>query len=277
MLNTMCPVRQHQATQSRPRTACTELAPLALQARELHIGGVAAAGSPQLKAALPRMAVLAGIWAGLAGLLLAAGEIVVHSAAITDFDHHTTRVVVSSRTAALSSVMKVVTWLGSWVAILVAAAIIALLVITRRLPGLAAVVAVFAWAGESGGVRIGKEVVLRSRPPEAIWLVRAHGWSFPSGHAASACLAFTVLAVCVATLARPRAVRVLAWLIAGLAIAAVAFSRVELGVHWATDVIAGVVFTASWLTAIAVVLGPRLRHPEPVADQVGGPEPLPLR
>ncbi len=172
--------------------------------------------------------------------------------------------------------MKAVTWLGSWVAVLVAAAIIALLVFTRRLPVLAAVVAVFAWAGAAGGVRIGKEVVSRSRPPKAIWLVRAHGWSFPSGHAASACLVFTILAVCVAGLARHRAARILGWLIAGLAIAAVAFSRVELGVHWITDVIAGVVFTASWLTAIAILLGDRLRQPEPILDQASGPESLPL-
>ena len=242
----------------------------------LHIDGVAAAGSPQLKAVLPRMAVLAGICAGLVGLLIAAGEAVVHSAAITHFDHHTTSLVVSSRPAALNSVMKAVTWLGSWVAVLVAAAIIALLVIARRLPVLAAVVAVFAWAGEAGGVRIGKEIVRRSRPPEAIWLVRAHGWSFPSGHTASACLVFTALAMCVTALTRQRAARILGWLTAGLAIAAVAFSRVELGVHWLTDVIAGVVFTAVWLTAIAVLLGGRLRQPEPIPAQAGGPETLPL-
>jgi membrane-associated phospholipid phosphatase len=221
------------------------------------------------------MAVLAGIWAGLVGLLIAAGEAVVHSAAMTHFDQHTTRVVMSSRTAELDSVMKVVTWLGSWVAVVVAAAIIALLVTTRRLPALAAIVAVFAWAGQAGGVRIGKEVVSRSRPPEAIWLVRAHGWSFPSGHAATACLVFTVLALCVTALARHRAARILGWLTAGLAIAATAFSRVELGVHWMTDVIAGVVFVASWLTAIVILLGGRLRRPEPVPDRAGAPEPLP--
>lgn len=217
------------------------------------------------------MAVLTGIWAGLVGLLIAAGEVAVHSAAVTSFDQHTTRLVVSSRTAALSSVMKVVTWLGSWVALLIAAAIIAVLIATRRLPVLAAVVAVFAWAGETGGVQIGKAIVSRHRPPEALWLVRAHGWSFPSGHSASACLTFTVLATCAAMLARHRAVRILSWLIAGLAIAATAFSRVELGVHWLTDVIAGVVFAACWLTAIAISLGSSLRRPGPVLDRADAP------
>ena len=47
----------------------------------------------------------------------------------------------------LNSAMKAVTWLGSWAAVLVTAVIIAVLVITRRLPVLAAIVAVFAWAG----------------------------------------------------------------------------------------------------------------------------------
>jgi len=210
---------------------------------------------------LLRFAVLAGIWAGLVGLLIAAGEFVVHSAAVTHFDDHVTRAVVSSRTAALTSVMKSVTWLGSWVALLVAALVVVVLVRIKRLPVLAIFVAVFAWAGEAGGVKIGKTVVGRHRPPQAIWLVTAHGWSFPSGHTAAACLAFTALALCVATPARPRAVRVLTWLIAGLAVAATAFSRVELGVHWTTDVIASVLFVAGWLTAIAVVLGGRLRRP----------------
>jgi undecaprenyl-diphosphatase len=220
---------------------------------------MSAAHFPELKAALPRIAVLAVIWAGLVGLLIAAGEIVVHSGAVTSFDHHATAVVVSSRTAALSTAMKVMTWLGSWVALAVMAVIVAVLAATRRLPPLAAVVAVLAWAGETGGVRIAKVVVARARPPAAVQLVQAHGWSFPSGHAATAALAFTVLAGCVTAVTRSRAVRALGWLTAGLAIAATAYSRVELGVHWTTDVIASVAFTALWLTAIAALLGARLR------------------
>ncbi len=65
--------------------------------------------------------------------------------------------------------------------------------------------------------------------------------------------------------------RILCWLIAGLAVAATGFSRVELGVHWTTDVIVSVLFVAGWLTAVAIVLGRRLRPPEPVLDQAGAP------
>jgi hypothetical protein len=59
---------------------------------------VPAARPPQLRAVLLRLAVLTGIWAGLVGLLVAAGEVIIRSDAVTHFDHHVTRVVVSSRT-----------------------------------------------------------------------------------------------------------------------------------------------------------------------------------
>ena len=211
---------------------------------------------------LRRIALLTVIWAGLVGLFAAAGELITRSAAVTDFDHGATRDVVSSRTAALNAAMKAVTWLGSWVALVVAAAVIALLVLKKRLPVLAAVVAVAAWAGEALGVHIVKDTVARHRPPQAIWLMTAHGWSFPSGHTATASVAFTVLALTVAALARQRVIRVLGWMVAGLAIAATGFSRVELGVHWTTDVLASVIFVAAWLTAIAITLGGRLRPPQ---------------
>ena len=235
-------------------------------------GDVPAARPPQLRDVLLRMAVLTGIWAGLVGLLVAAGEVIIRSGAVTHFDHHVTRVVVSWRTPGLNSAMKAVTWLGSWVALVVAAIIIAVLIIARRLEVLAAIAAVFAWAGEVAGVAIGKHVVGRGRPPRAIWLVHARGWSFPSGHSATACLAFAILALCVATFARRRAVALVGWLAAGLAISATAFSRVELGVHWMPDVIASVVFVTCWLAAIAISLGGLLRRPEPLAGQASSPE-----
>jgi hypothetical protein len=68
----------------------------------------------QVKGALTRLLALTGIWAGLVGLLVVAGKIIVGSVAITGLDHRVTREVLSSRTAALNSVMRVVTWLGSW-------------------------------------------------------------------------------------------------------------------------------------------------------------------
>ena len=151
-----------------------------------------------------RWAVRAGLlvvtWAGLTGVLVAVGEVVVHSSAIQEVDRDVMSLVVEHRTPVLNTVMQVVTWFGSWMAVAAAAIVVVVLVVRRQLPTVAVPLAVVAWAGEISGVTLAKNIVQRSRPPERVWVVTAHGWSWPSGHAAAACLVFTCLAAVVALL-----------------------------------------------------------------------------
>jgi len=79
-----------------------------------------------------RALVLILAWAALTGLLIAAGVGVTHSSSVNAFDRHVTSVVVAHRIPALNAVMKAVTWLGSWVA-LVATGIL-LVVLASRWP-----------------------------------------------------------------------------------------------------------------------------------------------
>lgn len=78
-----------------------------------------------------------------------------------------------------------------------------------------------------------KTLVVRPRPPGQ--MIQAHGSSFPSGHAAYA--AATAIAV-VLLFSRPRG-RGRLWALAVLVIAAMAWSRTYLQVHWLSDVLAG--------------------------------------
>ncbi len=209
---------------------------------------------PLVTRALP----LALAWVGLLGVLIAVGEVTVHSAAITHFDQHVTALVVAHRSPALNSVMKALTWMGSWVSLVFTGGVLVVLIAFRRLPTMVMALAIVAWLGELVGVHIAKVVLSRHRPPDALWLVKAHGWSFPSGHAATATVVFTALALVVTMLARRGIFRVLSWLTAGLAVAVVAFSRVELGVHWTTDVLASIVFVACWLSVIVALFATSL-------------------
>jgi membrane-associated phospholipid phosphatase len=155
--------------------------------------------------------------------------------------------------------MKAITWVGSWVALLVTGVIVVALVVVRRLPVIALAVATVAWAGEELGVRIDKGIVQRARPPKTLWLVHSHGSSFASGHVATAGVVFTILTMLVVLLVRQPEPRIVAWMTSGVAVVAVGFSRVELGVHWTTDVIASVVFVSGWLMLVWFVLGFLLR------------------
>jgi undecaprenyl-diphosphatase len=199
-------------------------------------------------------AMLIVTWVILTGLLITLGMVVVHSSSINAFDHRVTTTVAAHRSPGLNAAMKAVTWLGSWVALVITGAIVLVFAIRHRLPWLAVLIAVIAWAGEASAVTIVKHVVQRPRPPRDLWLVTAHGWSWPSGHTATAALVFTVLALAVGHVLRSRFIRMTMWSIAVVAVVAVAFSRIELAVHWTTDVIASIIFVVSWLVALVLSL-----------------------
>jgi membrane-associated phospholipid phosphatase len=88
-------------------------------------------------------------------------------------------------------------------------------------------------------VELVKLAVARPRPPSADRLADVTSLSFPSSHAAGAMM--TGVALCLAFDARRPA-----WLAALLFAAAIGLSRVALGVHWPSDVLAGWGFGLAW-------------------------------
>jgi membrane-associated phospholipid phosphatase len=230
---------------------------------------------------VPRLAsigLLAVGWALLTGLLVAGGELVVHSTGVTAWDRHVTSLVVSRRSPSLDAAMKVVTWLGSWVALVVTAGLLVALRIVHKIGTMVIVVAVLAWIGQDGGTTLAKYVVDRQRPPRQVWLVNAHGPSWPSGHTAVATLVFTTLTAVVLLVCSRLGVRFAAVVASAVAVAAVGFSRVELGVHWTTDVIASVVFMGAWLGSVGAMVvhtarDDEGRSPGPEVPVGRGPDP----
>jgi membrane-associated phospholipid phosphatase len=101
-----------------------------------------------------------------------------------------------------------------------------------------------------------KLIVDRSRP-DIRRLTGFSGSSFPSGHATTAAATFAAIAF-LWGIGKPRRTKVvLAACAAGIA-AAVATSRVLLGVHWLTDVVAGLAMGWAWFALVSIAFGGRL-------------------
>ena len=91
-----------------------------------------------------------------------------------------------------------------------------------------------------------KAVFGRERPDEAYRVVEAVNTSFPSGHAKLSAVVFLTLGVLAARFAERRRVKVLAVSAALVVSLLVGASRVYLGVHWVSDVLAGWSVGAAW-------------------------------
>jgi membrane-associated phospholipid phosphatase len=96
-----------------------------------------------------------------------------------------------------------------------------------------------------------KLVFHRARPDLVAPLAREATYSFPSGHATMATVFFGGLAALVFHVSRRPAARTAAVLGAAFAVFSVALSRVYLGLHWLTDVAAGILVGLFWVVVSA--------------------------
>jgi membrane-associated phospholipid phosphatase len=159
------------------------------------------------------------------------------------------RDVAAQRSAALTDIARVVTWAGS-AFLLVPLALIACLALVRA-----------GWHREALAVALSlggamlisdwvKLLVSRPRPPVE-HLQAVTGSSFPSGHATQAsAFWFSLVFVMPAAGASAKATRIAAGA-ALVIVLVVAASRVYLGVHYPSDVVAGMLLGAGWATYVS--------------------------
>ena len=179
-------------------------------------------------------------------------------------------------TATLLAPLRKITELGStWAVTLVAIGLVALAVaIGPWRHGVAGAGTILVASVLNSTLKI---AIARERPELLEPLIQERGFSFPSGHAALGMVAYGILAVVIGRSRLPRAVRI--GLIAALLVLVllIGLSRIWLGVHYPTDVLAG------WIAGAVIVLlyrwltRPVSREPvEAAVDAKGPPEGPPV-
>jgi undecaprenyl-diphosphatase len=95
----------------------------------------------------------------------------------------------------------------------------------------------------------------RPRPEAFFGLTVPPTYSFPSGHALTATCFYGVLAALLAARTRPLAGKAGLWALAAALAALIGLSRVYLGVHYPSDVLAGYSAAVVWLAAVRAGYG----------------------
>jgi len=185
-------------------------------------------------------------------------EAVVENDGLAALDEPVLEAAVNSRTPASEQWVTHFTDLGGTVGMpLIAAAIVITLAVRRR-SWLPVVLMLIAAAGSVLITVLGKDLTARARPP-VIYAVPPleTSPSFPSGHTLNATVVLGLSAYLVMLGRRHLRSRILVASVVVVFVVAMGLSRVWLGHHWLTDVMAGWLVGLAWLAA--VITGHRVK------------------
>jgi len=181
------------------------------------------------------------------------------------FDHAVIEAIRADELHDLLSPLRAITELGSTrtVALVAVLTIVVGVLIGPWLHGLIGAVAIGL---ASLGNQALKAVIARARPDLLDPIVEERGFSFPSGHSALGMVAWGILAVLVMRSRLPIAVKRVIVAVLAVLIVLIGLSRIWLGVHYPTDVLAG--WTAGAVIVLIYARVTRRVSPEPAAVAV---------
>jgi undecaprenyl-diphosphatase len=182
------------------------------------------------------------LFGGVVEDLLTGDPLVRFDRVVDDYLH-------SHATPPLTKFFLIVTAFGSLEAIVLLGVVVAALLAWRRMWTLL-VTWLAAVAGSALLDRLLKEFFHRPRPHFAHPLLVETSYSFPSGHAMESFVAYGMLAYFAVLALRTWEARVAVVCGAALLVVLIGFSRMYLGVHYFSDVVAGYAAGGVWLSAL---------------------------
>ncbi|MBA3652697.1 MAG: bifunctional DedA family/phosphatase PAP2 family protein [Actinobacteria bacterium] len=158
------------------------------------------------------------------------------------------------RASWLTTAMRDVSWLGSTVVLVPLVVVVGVAAHRRTRRWTTAAHLALSLGGAVALYDLIKPLVGRPRPHVGHLVSTATGYAFPSGHATQT----VAVAVTIAMLGSRRTdswpLKVSIWSAAALVSLAVGFSRIYLGVHWPTDVLAGYALGGLWAAVCALAI-----------------------
>jgi membrane protein DedA with SNARE-associated domain/membrane-associated phospholipid phosphatase len=173
-------------------------------------------------------------------------------------DPRVERFVVAHRVEWVTAMMKAVTWLGSNAVLISLAVLVGGYILLRDRDRRQAAYMAAALVGANVLYRVVKSSVGRMRPRVPLHLISVSGFAFPSGHATAVVACWGMAAMLLGN-GRSTRVKIALWTGSAGVSALVGLSRLYLGVHWWTDVVAGFALGGLWLCVLGVLFLRRSR------------------
>lgn len=188
---------------------------------------------------------------------------------LVQFDNNVALLLHREATPQTTRIFLMISMLGLQVLWIVCVAVALLLAFRRQWIHL--ITLLVAWLGGEGLNWLLKQVFARPRPSFPDPLISALDFSFPSGHAMFSAIAYGLLAYFLLLGVRHALLRVVIIVGAIVLVGLIGLSRIYLGVHYFSDVIAGFAAGSAWLaiciTAMETIRYRRYRPASPAKAQ----------
>ena len=174
----------------------------------------------------------------------------VFDAEIVTFDTTIYNTISLSKTNAVTNILKIITQFGS-AGFLILITILSFIVLkNKKIPFCIAL----NLASIGALNQILKRIIQRPRP-EGFRLIEETGYSFPSGHSMASMAFYGLIIYLVFKYVKNKNTKIIICTILSLLVLLIGISRIYLGVHYASDVIAGFVLSIAYLVVyITIVL-----------------------
>jgi undecaprenyl-diphosphatase len=168
------------------------------------------------------------------------------------FDEVTRAAVHQLASPILTTIMRGVSFVGSTLALTIMTAILVVLFVMRKWGREAKLFPITMIGAGLLNVTL-KLAFKRPRPVPFFNLSAPETYSFPSGHSLTSACFFGALAAMLTTRVKSRRVQIIIWVLCTLMFLLIGFSRIYLGVHHTTDVIAGFAAALIWILVVRFV------------------------
>jgi len=168
------------------------------------------------------------------------------------FDEVTRAAVHQLASPALTTIMRGLSFIGSTISLTAGTILAVAWFVTRKLGREAKLFAITMIGAGLLNVTL-KLAFKRERPVPFFNLTAPETYSFPSGHALTSACFFGALAAILTARIKSKRVRAIIWIMSTVMFLLIGLSRIYLGVHHTTDVIAGFAAALIWILVVRFV------------------------